>query len=67
MPQEGTKKMVTDGIGRTQTISVKLTGMNMKFTGISEAGLYSAILRSRKPEAKAFKRWITHKVIPHYI
>lgn len=31
---------------------------------ISEAGLYSLILRSRKPEAKAFKRWVTHEVIP---
>ena len=31
---------------------------------ISEAGLYSLILTSRKPEAKAFKRWITHEVIP---
>ncbi len=31
---------------------------------ISEAGLYSLLLRSRKPEAKAFKRWVTHEVIP---
>ena len=31
---------------------------------VSEAGLYSLILKSRKPEAKAFKRWITHEVIP---
>jgi prophage antirepressor-like protein len=31
---------------------------------ISEPGLYSLILRSRKPEAKAFKRWVTHEVIP---
>lgn len=31
---------------------------------INEFGLYSLILRSRKPEAKAFKRWITHEVIP---
>ena len=31
---------------------------------MSEAGLYSIILRSRKPEAKEFKRWITHDVIP---
>ena len=31
---------------------------------ISEAGLYSLVLKSRKPEAKAFKRWITHDVIP---
>lgn len=31
---------------------------------INEPGLYSLILGSRKPEAKAFKRWITHDVIP---
>jgi prophage antirepressor-like protein len=31
---------------------------------VSESGLYSLILRSRKPEAKAFKRWITREVIP---
>ena len=31
---------------------------------ISEACLYSLILRSRKPEAKAFKRWVTHEVLP---
>ena len=33
-------------------------------TIISEAGLYSLIMRSRKPEAKAFKRWVTHEVLP---
>lgn len=31
---------------------------------INEAGLYSLIMSSRKPEAKNFKRWITHEVIP---
>lgn len=31
---------------------------------INEFGLYSLILGSRKKEAKAFKRWITHDVIP---
>lgn len=31
---------------------------------INEAGLYTLVLGSRKPEAKAFKRWITHEVIP---
>lgn len=31
---------------------------------ISEAGLYSLIMRSRRPEAKAFKRWVTHDVLP---
>lgn len=31
---------------------------------VNEAGLYHLILCSKKPEAKAFKRWITHEVIP---
>lgn len=31
---------------------------------ISEAGLYGLVLKSRKPEAKGFKRWITHEVLP---
>ncbi|HBX22623.1 MAG TPA: hypothetical protein DEF34_03145 [Desulfotomaculum sp.] len=31
---------------------------------VNEPGLYVLILTSRKPEAKAFKRWITHEVIP---
>ena len=31
---------------------------------VNEPGLYSLVLSSRKPEAKAFKRWITHEVIP---
>lgn len=31
---------------------------------INEPGLYSLVIRSRKPEAKAFRRWITHEVIP---
>ena len=31
---------------------------------VTEAGLYNLVLASRKPEAKNFKRWITHDVIP---
>ena len=31
---------------------------------ISESGLYKVILRSDKPEAKKFKRWVTHEVLP---
>lgn len=31
---------------------------------VNEAGLYSLILSSRKHEAKAFKRWVTHEVLP---
>ncbi|MDI9889930.1 phage antirepressor KilAC domain-containing protein [Microbacterium sp. IEGM 1404] len=31
---------------------------------VSEAGLFGLILGSRKPEARAFKRWVTHEVLP---
>jgi prophage antirepressor-like protein len=31
---------------------------------INESGLYTVILRSNKPEARIFKHWITHEVLP---
>lgn len=31
---------------------------------VNEPGLYALVLGSRKPEARAFKRWITHEVLP---
>ena len=31
---------------------------------VNESGLYSVILRSDKPEAKPFRRWVTHEVLP---
>lgn len=37
---------------------------NPNMLAVTESGLYSLVLGSRKPEAKAFKRWITHEVIP---
>ena len=39
-------------------------GISHQMNVISEPGLYSLILRSRKPEAKAFKRWVTHDILP---
>lgn len=43
---------------------VHTPGGDQEMTVITEAGLYSAILRSRAPRAKAFKRWVTHEVLP---
>ena len=40
------------------------TRQNRDFTIINESGMYSVILLSRKPEAKEFKRWLTHEVLP---
>lgn len=39
-------------------------GGTQEMSIINESGLYSLVLSSRKPEARAFKRWITHEVIP---
>jgi anti-repressor protein len=47
------------GVATTDT-----PGGSQQVAVINEPGLYSLILRSRKPEAKAFKRWITHEVLP---
>ena len=46
------------------TNSIRTPGGEQQMLVVSEPGLYSLILRSRKPEAKAFKRWVTHDVIP---
>lgn len=47
------------GVASTDTL-----GGEQKVTTVNEPGLYALVLGSRKPEAKAFKRWITHEVIP---
>lgn len=44
--------------------SVTTPGGVQEVVTINEPGLYSLVLRSRKPEAKLFKRWITHEVLP---
>lgn len=46
-------RCLTPTLGGVQEVSV-----------VNEPGLYTLILGSRKPEAKAFKRWITHEVLP---
>lgn len=39
-------------------------GGSQNMTIINESGLYKVILRSDKPEAKRFTRWVTHEVLP---
>lgn len=39
-------------------------GRSQKMTIISESGLYNVILRSDKPEAKPFRKWVTAVVLP---
>lgn len=40
------------------------SGQSRKTWIVNESGLYSLILTSSKPEAKVFKRWVTHEVLP---
>lgn len=56
--------MMTRRLDDDESISAKLAGMNMKSTLINESGLYNAVLGSNKPEAKAFKKWVTSEVLP---
>lgn len=41
-----------------------VSGQNRETTVINESGLYHAVLISRKPQAKAFRKWITSEVLP---
>ncbi len=47
------------GVAKCDTL-----GGVQKFTVINESGLYSLILSSKLPQAKAFKRWVTAEVLP---
>ena len=44
--------------------TIDTLGGKQRMAIINEPGLYSLVITSRKPEAKVFKRWITHDVIP---
>lgn len=59
-------KNFTQAVSRLDTDerSMLNIGRQGKTNVVNEYGLYNLVLASRKPEAKAFKRWITHEVIP---
>lgn len=46
------------------SVVVDTLGGPQETAAISESGLYTLILRSRKPQARAFRRWVTHEVLP---
>lgn len=45
-------------------IKIGSGGQMREAYAVNESGLYALVLGSRKPEAKAFKRWVTHEVLP---
>ena len=60
-PHKVADRLDEDEKGRT---FIPTLGGAQELTIINEPGLYTVILRSNKPDAKAFKRWITHEVLP---
>ena len=58
-----------DALGRLDedergSVLVDTLGGKQKLSAVNEYGVYSLIFNSRKPQAKEFKRWVTHEVIP---
>ena len=51
---------LTSSEGIKCSVDSRVQSLNL----VSESGLYDLIMQSRKPEAKAFKRWVTHEVLP---
>ncbi|HDR3493912.1 TPA: phage antirepressor [Bacillus wiedmannii] len=55
---------LTQHLDEDEKLNLPLEGFKRGAIIINESGLYSAILRSRKKEAKAFKKWVTSEVLP---
>lgn len=55
-----TRRLDDDEIQTLQIVGFGNRGVNV----INESGLYNAILGSKKPQAKAFKKWVTSEVLP---
>lgn len=60
-PHKVAERLEDDEKGRSL---IPTLGGNQELTVVSESGLYNVILRSDKSEAKKFKRWVTHEVLP---
>ena len=56
--------MAISRLDKDEVTKFNLGGLSGETNIVNEYGLYNLILASRKKEAKAFKRWITHEVIP---
>ena len=58
-----------DALGRLDddergSVIVDTPGGPQEMGAVNESGLYTLILRSRKPQARPFRRWVTHEVLP---
>lgn len=58
------KRLEEDEVGTFELPHPQSKEKKIEMLCVNESGLYSVILRSDKPEAKVFRRWITHEVLP---
>lgn len=61
-PSRVAERLEKDEVSQTHTID--RMGRTQKSTIINESGLYAVILRSDKPQAKPFRKWVTNEVLP---
>jgi len=61
--QGDVKQRLDDGVVSTQPI-IDALGREQQANFVNEDGLYDVILDSRKPQAKAFRKWVTSEVLP---
>lgn len=47
-----------------QTVSIDTNGGKQSMTAVTESGLYAMIFKSKRPEAKRFRKWVTSEVLP---
>ena len=59
-----TKRLEEDEVGTFELPHPQSKEKKLEMLCVNESGLYSVILRSDKPDAKAFRRWITHEILP---
>ena len=60
--RDAISRLVSDDVGLIELVDAR--GRRQRMRIINEAGLYTLMLSSRKPEARAFGHWVTHEVLP---
>ena len=60
--RDAISRLISDDVGLIELVDAR--GRRQRMRIINEAGLYTLVLSSRKPEAKSFGHWVTHEVLP---
>ena len=61
-PSDVARRLDSEGVDSIEVIDNR--GVQQKTNVVTEPGLYEVIIRSDKPEATQFRRWVTSEVLP---